>query len=62
MRERGRDKFVLSVGPVDTAALDMIAGYFGLALAQSPCLPVRTNLEGYDLALCRLLEKPTGPS
>jgi hypothetical protein len=57
MREKGHDKFILSVGPFDAAALDMIAGHFGLALAQSPCLPVRTNLEGYDLALCRLLEK-----
>jgi hypothetical protein len=57
MREKDRDKFVLSVGPVDTAALDLIAGRFGLALAQSPCLPVRTNLEGYDLALCRLVEQ-----
>jgi hypothetical protein len=62
MRESGRDKFILSVGPVDLAALNRTASYFGLALASSPCVPVRTNLEGYDLALCRLVETSGGKS
>jgi hypothetical protein len=62
MRESGRDKFIVSVGPVDLAALNATAGHFGLALASSPCLPVTTNLEGYDLALCRLVETTGGKS
>jgi hypothetical protein len=52
MRTPGRPKFVLSVGESNPNELNNLLGHFDLKLSASPCQPIRSNLEGYDLSLC----------
>jgi hypothetical protein len=54
LRERGRDKFVLSVGTFDGEGLNRLVRHYGLELSPEPCRAIRTNLTAFDLALCRL--------
>jgi hypothetical protein len=53
MRTPGRPKFVLEV---DGAKVDGVLGQLGLKLSASPCQPIRSNLEGHALSLCRVAE------
>jgi hypothetical protein len=56
MRTPGPPKFVLSVDEFNAAKLNTLLGQFGLELGADPCEPIRTNLVGHALALCRVAE------
>ncbi len=48
-----RPKFIVSVGKFDSNRLNGILSHFGLRLNNSPCEPIRSNLEEQHLSLCR---------
>jgi hypothetical protein len=52
MRTPDRPKFIVSVGEFDKARLDELLAQFNLALGQSPCRPIRTNLENPAMSVC----------
>ena len=56
MRTPGPPKFVLSVDEFNAAKLNALLGQFGLQLGTEPCDPIRTNLVGHALALCRVAD------
>jgi hypothetical protein len=56
MRTPGRPKFVLSVDEFNSAKLNSLLGQFGLKLSPSPCQPIRSNLDGNALSLCRVAD------
>ena len=52
LRTPGRPKFIASVGEFDRAGLDNLLAQFDLALGQSPCQAIWTNLENPASSLC----------
>jgi hypothetical protein len=52
MRAPGRPKFIVSGGVFDSGRLDGLLAQFGLALGQSPCQPIWSNLENPALSIC----------
>lgn len=48
-----RPRFIVSVGKFNPDRLNGILSQFGLRLSNSPCEPIRSNLEEHRLALCR---------
>jgi len=56
MRTPGRPKFVLSIDEFNADKLNRLLGQFDLRLSASPCQPIRSNLEGHALSLCRVAD------
>jgi hypothetical protein len=54
MQTPGRPKFVLSIDEFDADKLNKLLGRFGLKLGAPACQPIRSNLPGHDLSLCRV--------
>ena len=57
MEAPGRPKYVLSVDKFDPDKLNTLLGNYRLKLGPEPCEPIRTNLEGHALSLCRAVEQ-----
>jgi hypothetical protein len=57
MRTPGRPKFVVNVDAFNSAKLNALLAHFDLRLSDLPCQPIRTNLEGHDLSLCRVADE-----
>jgi hypothetical protein len=55
MSTPGRPKYAVRVDD-NADDLNRILARFGEKLSSEPCEPIRTNLTGYDLALCRVAE------
>src|SRR5215471_16865355 len=53
MRAPARPKFILSVDEFNSDKLNGLLRQFDLRLSALPCEPIRTNLEGHALSLCR---------
>jgi hypothetical protein len=57
MRTPGPPKFVLNVDAFDAGKLDALLAHFDLKWDGKPCPPIRTNLTGPALSLCRAVER-----
>ncbi|MBX9828099.1 MAG: hypothetical protein K2Y27_24285 [Xanthobacteraceae bacterium] len=61
MHAPGRAKFVVNVGEIDRSELNKLLAQFDLALAATPCRPIRSNLlqdESEALSLCAAVDRP----
>jgi hypothetical protein len=56
MRTPERPKFIVAIGPSDADRLNGLLGKLGLKLSAQPCQPIRSNLEGKGLSLCRIAD------
>ena len=57
MRTPGRPKFALNVNKLNREEWNNLLAQFNLQLSDSPCEPIRSNLEVDVLSLCRLVER-----
>jgi hypothetical protein len=52
----GRPKFILNVDEFNSDKLNRILELLALRLSTLPCQPIRSNLEGHALSLCRVAD------